>query len=292
MSDPLEKARNLVHSTEVETLLSLTLSEDLGEGDVTTLATVPADARGRAHIEARQDGIVCGFPVVDRLIELAGADIELTVDVADGERIQKGAIMARLRGSARDLMTLERSILNLLQRLSGIATITRRHVDAVAHTRTVILETRKTIPGWRRLDKYGVLTGGGRNHRMGLFDQILAKENHFALIPAADFPSRLEWLKSHAPSDIVIQVEVEDLSQLRDALDAAIPLILLDNMSVEDMAQAVHLRDDLHPATQLEASGGITLETVASVAEVGVDRISIGALTHSVPAFDLSLLVD
>jgi nicotinate-nucleotide pyrophosphorylase (carboxylating) len=292
MSKLEDLALALAESKNTELLLKLALAEDIGSGDVTTQATVPAGKRATAKIVARQDGVVCGFPILNRVIQLAGADLEMTVHTFEGATVQNGVTMATITGAADAILTLERTLLNFLQRLSGIATVTQVYVRAANSDSTQLLETRKTIPGWRGLDKYAVLAGGGSNHRLGLFDQILAKENHFAVIDAAGFAEKLERLKKQAPDGVKIQVEVENLEEFRAALVAGIELILLDNMSPELMAEAVAERNEANSTALLEASGGINLDTIAKVAKSGVDRISVGALTHSVPAFDLSLLVE
>ncbi len=286
-------AAALAESKETQTLLQLAIREDIGSGDVTTLASVPPGTQASAKIIARQSGVVCGFPILQQVIKLQAAQLTLEVACEEGSRIEKGETMARLCGAADAILTLERTLLNFLQRLSGIATVTRLYVDAAGKSKAQILETRKTIPGWRGLDKYAVVAGGGAIHRQGLYDQILAKENHFALMPAADFVGKLKHLKGHAPSGIKIEVEVENLDEVKAALEEEIELILLDNMSLDDMRGAVALRNALPAACSLlEASGGITLASIPQVAATGVDRISVGALTHSVQAFDLSLLIE
>ncbi len=292
MTDLQQQAANLSQCPDVEQLLRLALREDIGHGDVTTQATVPEGAKARAEVIARQGGVVCGFPILNRLIELSAFNLTVDVHVAEGEEVQSGKILADMHGDAGAILTLERTFLNFLQRLSGIATMTKRYVNAVTGTKAHVLETRKTIPGWRSLDKYAVLAGGGSNHRQGLFDQILAKENHFALVPQETFAEKLGHLKGKATPGIKIEVEVEDLAEAQAAMDANIELILLDNMTQEDMKKAVEMREATSGCTSLlEASGGITLENMSEVAATGVDRISIGALTHSVQAFDLSLLI-
>ncbi len=292
MTDLQQQAANLSQCPDVEQLLRLALREDIGPGDVTTQASVPQGAKAKAGVIARQPGVVCGFPILRRLIALSAFDLAVDVHVTEGEEVQNGQVLADMHGDAGAILTLERTFLNFLQRLSGIATMTKRYVDAVAGTKAHVLETRKTIPGWRSLDKYAVLAGGGSNHRQGLFDQILAKENHFALIPQATFAEKLSHLKEKAAPGIKIEVEVEDLTEAQAAMDANIELILLDNMTQEDMKTAVGMRKATDGCTSLlEASGGITLDNMSEVAATGVDRISIGALTHSVQAFDLSLLI-
>ncbi|MCB9831857.1 MAG: carboxylating nicotinate-nucleotide diphosphorylase [Planctomycetes bacterium] len=292
MSEIENRGRALAAEPAVENLLRAALAEDIGAGDVTTRTMVPEEARAEARILVREDGVVGGFPIVERLLELAGGEVRFVERLPEGSRVRGDQEVARLEGSARALLTLERSILNFLQRIGGVASTTARFVALVVGTRARILETRKTIPGWRRLDKYAVLVGGGDNHRLGLFDQILAKENHFALCPGADFAARVAWLMNHRPAGVAVEVEVENLDEFRAALGAGVEMILLDDMSLDDMATAVHERDASGRSALLEASGGISAANLRAVAETGVDRISIGALTHSVKALDLSMLID
>lgn len=286
-----EAGRAVAASADVADLLRLSLTEDIGGGDITTILTVPADARAVASFHCREDAVVCGGPILEQCIRAAEAELELTMAVDEGTRAQAGAVIGSLKGSARDIVTMERLLLNVLQRLCGIATRTREYVDAAGNTGAVILETRKTVPGWRKLDKYAVLCGGASNHRMGLYDAVLVKENHFALA-GGDFGATIAQVVAESPDGIHIQVEVETLEQLDIALRHGVDSVLLDNMTNEQMREAVSRAAALGKRPLLEASGGITLERIASVAATGVDRISVGALTHSVPAVDISLLVD
>ena len=308
MTSPVESAgeleelgRDVAQTDAVRMLLELAIEEDIGDGDVTTELVVPEGVRARAQILARADGVVCGLPVIERLAELLETDIDFQIHVAEGESVMAGTEIANLVGDADALLAIERTALNILQRLSGIATKTRGFVDAVDDTDAAILETRKTVPGWRLLDKYAVRAGGGTNHRMGLFDQVLAKENHFAIARAGgrsgDFRLAVADLVERCPDDLVLEVEVENLDQFDIALEAGVDIILLDNMSLDDMETAVERRDDWEgehddEGPELEASGNVTEETVADVAATGVDRISVGALTHSVVALDMSMLLE
>ena len=265
------------------------LDEDVGPGDVTTEATIPADRRGRAVIRAKATGILAGvdaaratFAMVDTSVTYEG--------VGDGEPVSPGTIVATIEGPARALLVGERTALNYLQRMSGIATVTRRFVEAAAGTRTRILDTRKTTPGLRMLEKAAVRAGGGDNHRVGLYDMVLIKENHIAVAGGID--AAIASARAHAPAGMEIEVEVRDLDELAQALRLAPDRILLDNMTTATMAEAVRLRDASAPATKLEASGNMSLERVPEVAATGVDFISVGALTHSAPALDLSMIVD
>ncbi len=273
-------------------LIDLALAEDVGPtGDRTSESLIPADATGRAAFVSRTPGVVAGLPVVERVAAAVGG-LRFEPLVADGTRVDRGTRLAVLSGSLRRLLTAERTALNFLQRMSGIATLTRRYVDAVAGTRAVVLDTRKTAPGWRQLDKYAVQAGGGTNHRMGLFDGILIKDNHLAGLgdPAAAVTRAVEAARSNpANAGLPVEVEVDTLAQLEQALAVRPDIVLLDNMPPDVLRQAVARRDAVAPGVALEASGGVTLDTIRAVAETGVDRISVGAITHSAPALDIGL---
>ena len=257
------------------------LAEDVGEGDVTTAATVAPEARGAATLVLREPGIVCGLRAAEIVFRALDEDAAFEALVEEGAFVAAGPV-ARVNGSLRAILTGERTALNLLGRLSGIATLTRRYVDAVEGTGVAILDTRKTTPGLRALEKHAVLTGGGRNHRFGLDDGVLVKDNH--LRAAGSIAEAVERLR--AATDLPLEVECDTLGQVEDALAAGVEAILLDNMSLEELRRAVELVDG---RARLEASGGVTLETVRAVAETGVDEISIGALTHSARSLDVSL---
>lgn len=264
-------------------LIELALREDLGPGDVTTRATIPEGAWGRGAIVAKAHGVICGLPVAAEVFRAVDERISLTPHMRDGEPVQPGDAVAEVEGPLRGILAAERTALNFLCRLSGIATLTARFVDAVAPYRAVILDTRKTTPGWRHLEKYAVRCGGGRNHRMGLYDMVLIKDNHIA---ACGSVTEAVKRVRNAGVAVPVEVEVRDLEELREALGLGVDRILLDNFSVEEMAEAVRIAAGRVP---LEASGGVTLENVAEIAATGVDYISVGALTHSAPALDLSL---
>jgi nicotinate-nucleotide pyrophosphorylase (carboxylating) len=269
----------------LDALLDLALTEDVGTGDVTTDATVPRDLQGVAHVEARQRLVVCGAPVVDRLLTRWGAAAPVIEWLArDGDVVEKGTLVARLHGRFAAILTLERTLLNLMQRMSGVATVTRAYVDAVAGTRARIVDTRKTLPGWRLLDKYAVRVGGGVNHRAALDGGLLIKDNHLAV--AGGVGPAVEAAKRAAPHVLRIEVEVEDLAGLDAALAAGADVVLLDNFTPDGIRQAV---ERAAGRALLEASGGITLANVRAFAEAGVDVISVGALTHSAPAADLAI---
>ena len=260
------------------------LAEDLGPGDVTSQACLPADLVGRARIEAREAGVMSGLAVAEEVFRQLSAAVSFRALVAEGETFPAGARLAELEGPVRDLLAGERVALNFLQRLSGIATLTRRYVEAVAGTKAVIVDTRKTTPGLRLLEKAAVRAGGGRNHRFGLSDGVLIKDNH--LVAAGGIRPAVEAARAHAHHLLRIEVEVTSLEGLEEAIAAGAEAVLLDNMTVEQMAEAVKLARGL---VLLEASGGVSLETVGAIAATGVDFISVGKLTHSAPALDLSL---
>jgi nicotinate-nucleotide pyrophosphorylase (carboxylating) len=283
-----------------ETLIALALAEDLGptgplDGDITAHAIIPSQARGACRFVARAEGIIAGLPVVQLLAERfgLGADAAWQTFLEDGDRVVANTMIARIAGPMRSLLALERTALNFLQRLSGIATLTGRFVAAVAGTKAVILDTRKTTPGWRALEKYAVRCGGGRNHRYGLYDAVLIKDNHLAWLAqeAEPIETALNAARAHAPEGTVIEIEVDSLKQLDEALEtkSSPDIILVDNFGPDALAEAVRRRDARDPRVLLEASGGVTLTSVPALAHAGVDRISVGALTHSAPALDIGL---
>lgn len=270
-------------------LIRLALAEDLGdEGDRTGDALIDQQAIGQVEIRNRVDGTVCGLPVVTQLFETLDDRVTIATSAQDGQRIGEPSCLATLAGPVRSLLAGERTALNFLGYLSGIATQVAAHVAVVAGTNSRVLDTRKTLPGWRRLAKYAVACGGGTNHRMGLFDGVLIKDNHLAGRgdPLA-VASAVTAARDAVPENLPVQVEVDTIEQLTDALRAAPDMVLLDNMPPGELARAVTIRDERSPGVLLEASGGITLESLAEVAATGVDRISMGALTHSVPNWDV-----
>jgi nicotinate-nucleotide pyrophosphorylase (carboxylating) len=276
----------------LEETVARALAEDLGGGDVTAEATVPADARARARVVQKQPGVVYGLAAVAEAMRQCGAeDVDnLVVEGQWREEVPAEVLVAG--GSARSLLAAERVALNFLGHLSGVATLTARFVEAVAGSGARILDTRKTTPGLRTLEKAAVAAGGGRNHRMGLYDAILIKENHIAL--AGGLAKAVHAARSTHP-DLAVEVEVRDLDETAYALGTGADILLLDNMGPETMREAVRLRDENAGGGEgpsLEASGGVDLDTVRAVAESGVDFISVGALTHSAPALDFSLLLE
>jgi nicotinate-nucleotide pyrophosphorylase (carboxylating) len=268
----------------VDRLIDLALEEDLGPGDVTTQALIPPELKGEAHIRAKQTLVVAGLPVAARVFHRLDPELEFAPQVEEGQEVAPGTVLARLTGPVAAILTGERVALNFLMRLSGIATFTRKMVAAVAGYPTAVVDTRKTTPGWRLLEKYAVRLGGGLNHRLGLYDQVLIKNNHLTAVSSITEAVRLA--RQHAPPTLKIEVEVTDLAGLQQALTAGADIIMLDNMNEADMAKAVEMTNG---RALLEASGSMTLERLPKVAATGVNFISMGALTHSAPAVDIHL---
>ncbi len=269
-------------------LIDLALAEDLGEdGDVTSRATIPEDMLGKAAFVARSPGVLAGIEAARGVCQRVDPKLVFVPSFSDGDPLMKGDSIATIEGSMRSILAAERTALNFLQRLSGVATLTQRFVDAVTGLTAQILDTRKTTPGWRMLEKYAVRIGGGLNHRVGLFDMVLIKDNHLAAM-GGDIAGAIRHARERFPK-LPLEVEVESLEQLELALAAKPDIVLLDNMSVETMREAVARRNASASGIQLEASGGVNLQTVRAIAETGVDRISVGALTHSAKALDIAL---
>ncbi|HEY3383717.1 MAG TPA: carboxylating nicotinate-nucleotide diphosphorylase [Vicinamibacterales bacterium] len=268
------------------------LAEDVGTGDITTEWTVPADAVATAWIVAREACVVAGLDIARLVFHELDGRLAATAEMADGAAVEAGARLLRLAGDARPILTGERVALNLLQRMSGIATVTRRYVEALAGTGASVSDTRKTTPGLRQLEKYAVRMGGGRNHRVGLFDAVLIKDNHIAA--AGGIGSALRSVLEHRNRDVPVQIEVDSLDQLSEALDIGVDAVLLDNMPPAQVAAAVaRIRSTPAGAScWIEASGGITLANIRAYGEAGVDTISVGALTHSAPSVDIALDFD
>jgi len=265
-------------------LLDLALAEDIGPGDVTSRLVLSSEARGHARIESRQTLVVCGLTLVEHVFRTIDPQLEIAPQTEDGKTVPPGTPLLRIHGSVLSILAGERLALNFLGRLSGVATLTRAFVDAVAGSGVEIIDTRKTLPGWRLLDKYAVLAGGGSNHRIGLFDGILLKDNHIAA--AGGVTRAVQLARQNAPANLRIQCEVESLSEAREAFEAGADLLLLDNRSPDEIREIVDACPD---HLLLEASGGITLKNVRDYAETGVHRISIGALTHSASVVDVAL---
>jgi nicotinate-nucleotide pyrophosphorylase (carboxylating) len=272
-------------------LIQWGLDEDLGRPrrDLTSATTIPAEMQGKAVIVVRQSGVIAGLEALSYLADELSFDVELLTEDGTAE---EGKAAARLSGRLQAILAGERLALNLLGHMSGVASITARYVAAVAGTKAKVCDTRKTTPGWRYLDKYAVRVGGGTNHRIGLFDGVLIKDNHLAGLAEAEarpIAAAVGRARSAAPAGTVVEVEIDSLTQLDEALASAPDIILLDNMTPENLGLAVEIRDSIAPRVQLEASGGINLQTIAAVARAGVDRISVGALTHSATVLDLAL---
>jgi len=279
---PTPSNRLLLGTDALERVVSAALAEDVGEGDVTTDATVDADALGSAELLLRESGIVCGLAAAETVFRALDSEVRFEPLLEDGAVVDGQTAVALVTGAERVILTGERTALNFLGRLSGIATLTRRYVDAVAGTGVAILDTRKTTPGLRLLEKHAVACGGGRNHRFGLDDGVLVKDNH--LRAAGSIRAAVESLR--ATTDLPVEVECDTLEQVSEALVAGADAILLDNMTLDELRAAVAL---VRGRARLEASGGVTLENVRTIAETGVDEISVGALTHSARSLDVSL---
>jgi nicotinate-nucleotide pyrophosphorylase (carboxylating) len=284
--------------TNAAVLITLAIAEDVpdSERDLTSWATIPPDATGSGRLKARAGGVVAGLPVVAMVAEACGIGEGFRQLAADGDHVSPGQAIAEASGSVRSLLLFERTALNFVQRLSGIASLTARYVAATSGTRAVVLDTRKTTPGWRALEKYAVRCGGGRNHRLGLFDAVLIKDNHIAWLArsgAADpVAEAVASARVGSPPGTLVEVEVDALEQLDRALASRPDVVLVDNLGPDRLAEAVRRRDAVAPTVLLEASGGVTLATVAALARAGADRISVGALTHSAPALDVGLDFD
>jgi nicotinate-nucleotide pyrophosphorylase (carboxylating) len=283
---------------DLRQLVRLAVREDLGrQNDWTTVALVDPETQGRAAIVTREPGVIAGMRAAPVLIDEMQAAIDWQPHAKDGDEIQRGTCVAEISGTARDMLTCERPLLNLLGRLSGIATLTRQYVERVEGTSARIYDTRKTIPGWRRLEKYAVRCGGGYNHRTGLFDAVLIKDNHLALAAeknlspagavrrARDFIAQLD--RQFIAKEMLVEVEIDRIDQLDDVFAAGPDIVLLDNMSPDELRAA--RRNQVAPGIELEASGRVSLETVSQIAQTGVDRISSGSLTHSARSLDIGL---
>jgi nicotinate-nucleotide pyrophosphorylase (carboxylating) len=272
---------------DAHTLIAAALAEDVGEGDFTSLWTVPAERRAEARIVAKAPGVIAGSEVAAEVFRRVDPSLEIEVAAADGTAVEQGALVMVVRGSARTILTAERTALNFMQQLSGVATMTRRYVRAVEVTGARVIDTRKTTPGMRLLEKAAVRAGGGANHRVGLYDMVMIKDNHIAA--AGGITAAVEAVRRENARGLRVEVETTGLEEVREALAARVDRIMFDNMTPELMREAVALVRAADPRPETEASGGITLETIRGYAETGVDFISVGALTHSAPALDLSL---
>ena len=266
----------------IDRVIEDALAEDVGSGDVTSQAVIPPDLHFHGVMAAREAMVVAGLPLVSEVFRRVVPEAKVTLQVSDGEKIEAGAVIALLDGPAVGLLTAERTALNLLQHLSGIATLTRRYADAIAESKAVLLDTRKTIPGLRQLAKYAAKLGGARNHRMGLYDGVLIKDNHIAVCGSVGDAVR----RAKAHTDLPVEVECDLIAQVVEAVEAGADIILLDNMTPTLLREAVAL---IGGRAKTEASGGVTLETIAEIAATGVDFVSVGRLTQSAPAVDIGL---
>jgi nicotinate-nucleotide pyrophosphorylase (carboxylating) len=273
---------------EIQRVVSLALSEDVRGGDVTSLAAVPKNASAKASMVARESLVIAGLAVAEATFRKISRSIKIVQRASDGQHCKKGDVLLRIEGPARALLTAERVALNFVQRLSGVATLTAQFVEAIKGTKAKILDTRKTTPGLRLLEKYAVTCGGGQNHRIGLFDMVLIKDNHLVALhdePPNAIEAAVRRARKKFPK-LKVEVEADTLEQVEQALAAQADFILLDNMSLEDLRSAVKM---VNGRAKTEASGGVNLKTVRGIAETGVDFISVGALTHSARAVDIAL---
>lgn len=273
----------------IDDLIALAFAEDVGDGDHTTLSTIPADEMGRQQLIVKEEGILAGVEMARRVFNYFDPELKMTVFINDGARVKPGDIAFVVEGRVRSLLQTERTMLNIMQRMSGIATMTAKYQDRLAGLKTKVLDTRKTTPGMRLLEKEAVKIGGGENHRIGLFDMILIKDNHIDF--AGGIPQAVAAAKKYCKEtgrDLKIEVEVRNTDEIDQALAAGIDRIMLDNFTPERTAEAVQLIRSVNPSVEIESSGGITLDTLRQYGEAGVDFISVGALTHSVKGLDLS----
>jgi nicotinate-nucleotide pyrophosphorylase (carboxylating) len=277
---------DIVITAAVEQLIKTALEEDIGPGDITTMSTIAPEARATGLFRAKRDGVVAGLIVIEKVFAFIDPAVRVRCLAKDGDAVTKGQVVAEADGPVRSLLLGERTALNFLQRLSGTATLARRYVDAVKEFPCKIIDTRKTTPGFRTLEKYAVRMGGATNHRFGLYDAALIKDNHIAA--AGSIIEAVRQVRRHAPFMAKVEVECSNLDQVREAIEAAADVIMLDNMNVEQMAEAVRV---VAKRASVEASGGINMDTVRQVAATGVDFISVGALTHSAASLDFNMKI-
>jgi nicotinate-nucleotide pyrophosphorylase (carboxylating) len=277
----------MVDLEKITSTLETALKEDIGDGDFTTLYTVPEDLESTGKLIAKQEGILAGIDVAFHVFKLLDSEIKTIKRKEDGEKVVSGEIIGEIQGNTRTILTGERVALNFLQRLCGIATLTYQFVSKIIHTNATLLDTRKTTPGLRYLEKYAVSVGQGTNHRFGLFDMIMIKENHIEA--AGGITEAVNRVREKDTRNLKIEVETKNLEEVEEAVSLNVHRILLDNMDIQTLKKAVAMVDSRIP---LEASGGINLETITAVAETGVDYISVGAVTHSAPSLDISLIIE
>lgn len=271
------------------TMIRLALAEDVRSGDVTSAWTIPENQNQHARLIAKEDGVLAGLPVIELVFAELNANVNVTLHKQDGDVVKKGDLIAELEGSTRDLLTGERTLLNFIQQLSGVASVAHTFQKALEGGKTKVLDTRKTLPGFRTLQKYAVRVGGGSNHRMGLFDMVLVKDNHIAA--AGGVLEALEVVRKNNTENLMVEMEVESLEDLKKLLNKGVDVIMLDNMSNEMMAEALKIIKDSGDKVLVEGSGNMTLERAKEIATLGLDYISVGALTHSVRALDISMRI-
>lgn len=275
------------HKLYIERQIKQWLEEDIGNGDITSLATIPHQHHSKAVLHVKTDGVLCGLPVAAMVFEVVDQHVQFTPLVDDGSTVSTGTIIAVAEGNTRSILQAERLALNILQRLSGIATKTKTYVQALDREQCRVVDTRKTTPGFRLLEKYAVRMGGGHNHRFGLYDAVLIKDNHIKA--SGGIRSAIAAARAFSPHTIKIEVEVESLAQLQEAIDAQADIIMLDNMDLATMSQAVQHVKLTAPHIVIEASGNVNLDTIHAIGKTGVDIISVGGLTSSVQSLDISL---
>lgn len=284
-----ESSTPVFPSEDALRMIRIALAEDVRTGDVTSLWTIPENQTEYARLIAKEEGILAGLPVISLVFAELGADVRVKLYKEDGDKVSAGDLIAELDGTTRDLLTGERTLLNFIQQLSGVATVAHRFQEALKPGRTKVLDTRKTIPGFRTLQKYAVRVGGGSNHRMGLFDMVLVKDNHIAA--CGGVLEALAVVKKHNTQNLMVEMEVENLDELKKLLNKGVDVIMLDNMSNEQMAEALKIIRESGDKVLVEGSGNMTLERAREIANLGLDYISVGALTHSVKALDISMRI-
>lgn len=277
----------ILHKEALRASIRLWLDEDIGSGDITTMTTIPLDHQSKGILHVKEDGVLAGLPIAEEVFRVVDPALVFTARAEEGATVAKGTIVAEVEGSTRSILTGERLALNLLQRLSGIATRTKAFVDALHGLPARIVDTRKTTPGLRMLEKYAVRVGGGHNHRFGLYDAVMIKDNHIK--GAGGIRQAVAAARSQIPHTMKIEVEVESIEQLHEAIEAGADIVMLDNMDIGQMREAVSIMKSKAPHILVEASGNVTLDTVRAIAATGVDVISAGRLTYSVQALDISL---
>lgn len=279
----------MLKNTHIDPIVKAALKEDIGSRDITTSSLIPKDCVIKADVEFKEKGVLCGLQIAERVFRMVDENIRFLPTARDGEIIEKNREVAYIEGPGASILVAERTALNLISHLSGVATMTRRFVDAVKGTKANILDTRKTTPGLRVLEKYAVAIGGGMNHRFGLYDQVLIKDNHLRILRKVSIPDIVAQVKGSVLKNTVVGLEVKNLMEYKEALKTDVDYILLDNMTLEMIREAVAIRSQAGSKIELEVSGGVNLENVRAYAETGVERISVGKLTHGAPSVDISL---